>query len=118
LAAALPPLGLGLLGVAVFAARDLLTPGLAAALLGLVALGVSGSALLVLWRPLPVRRADAFKTRPGNTVGQTVLTILFQGGLSLGAYALARGQAWSLAPLLAAGLALAVAYGGRGTDAR
>nr|WP_221269870.1 hypothetical protein [Deinococcus budaensis] len=118
LAAALPPLTLGVLGVGVFAARDLLAPGLALALLGLVALGVAGSALLVLWRPLPVRRADAFKTRPGNTLGQTLLTLLFQGGLSLGAYALARGQAWSLAPLLAAGVALAVAYGGRGTDAR
>jgi len=118
LAATLPPTLLGLLGLAVFAAQALLGAGGAAALLGLLLLGTGGSALMVLWRPLPVRRADAFKTRERGTLVESVLALVFVAGLSGSAYALVRGEPWGLAALAAALITLGAAYSGRRTDAR
>ncbi|WP_102126548.1 hypothetical protein [Deinococcus planocerae] len=120
LAAALPPALLGVLGLLGLAARGVLGPGAPSALplLGLVLLGTGGAALTVLWQPLPVRRADAFRRREPRPVVNVVLGLVFQVALSAAAFAATAGQAWGLAALALALLALAVVYGLRRSDVR
>ncbi|MFC4453172.1 hypothetical protein [Deinococcus sonorensis] len=100
-AATLPVLGLWLL---LSAAGLWHAPGLRSALGALLGLwAVLGSALIVLWRPMEVRRADLF--RRGGQRGDllmTVSTLLLQGGLMLALFLLpTRPQFGSLGLLLA-----------------
>lgn len=50
--------------------------------------GTGGSALLMLWQPFPVRRADLFKNKQQRGVGQVILSLVFQFGLTGAAFAL------------------------------
>ncbi|ANE43037.1 putative ABC transporter permease subunit [Deinococcus puniceus] len=115
LAASLPPLGLGLAGLGLLAFRGQIQ---AAALdLPLLLLGVGGSALMVLWQPLPVRRADLFKRQQSAPLWLNILTLVFQAALAGTAYLLNAGQWWGLGTLAVALVALAIAYGERRSDA-
>lgn len=118
LAAVIPTALLGLLAWLVMAARGLLHSAFLGGLplLPLILLGTGGAALMVLWQPLPVRRADAFKSRQGQSFGQVILSLLFQFPLSFTAYAASAGQWWGVLPLAIALIVLAVAYSGRRSD--
>ncbi|WP_019586586.1 hypothetical protein [Deinococcus apachensis] len=120
LAAALPPALLGTLALLSLAARGVLGPGAPSGLplLGLVLLGTGGAALMVLWQPLPLRRADAFRKREARPLVNVIFSLVFQLALSAAAYATTRGQAWGLAALLVALLALGVVFGLRRSDVR
>ena len=87
-------------------------------LLPLLLLGTGGTALMVLWQPLPVRRADAFRRRQGAPLGNALLTLVFRGTLSATAFAVGRGALWGLLTLPVALIALGVAYGLRRSDVR
>jgi ABC-2 type transport system permease protein len=115
LAASLPPLGLGLIGLALLAFRG---QAQAAAIdVPLLLLGVGGSALMVLWQPLPLRRADLFKRQQNTPLWLSILTLVFQMLLAGTAYLLNAGQWWGLGTLALALAALAIAYGERRSDA-
>lgn len=120
LAAALPAALLGLLALGVMGARGVFAvhPLSAPALLALTLLGTGGAALTVLWRPLPVRRADAFRQREGRPLVNTLLGGGFQLALSITAYAAVRALGWGVLSLAAALALLAVAYRLRRTDDR
>ncbi len=117
LAAVIPTTLLGLLALAVLTWRG--TLGTAhAPLLPLLLFATGGTALMVLWQPLPVRRADAFRRRQSSPFLNSVLTLVFQGGLSASAFALGRGALWGLITLPVALIALGVAYSLRRSDVR
>lgn len=118
LAAVIPTALLGLLALTVLASRGALGLAYALPLLPLLLLGSGGTALMVLWQPLPVRRADAFRRRQSAPLLGVLLTLVFQGGLSASAFALGRGALWGLLTLAAALIALGVAYGLRRSDVR
>jgi ABC-2 type transport system permease protein len=118
LAAVLPTAVLGILALGVLAWRGALGAPHALVLLPLLGLGTGGTALMVLWQPLPTRRADAFRRQPRPPVLNTVLTLLFQGGLSAAAFAVGRGAAWGGAALALAVVALGVAFALRRSDVR
>lgn len=120
LAAALPTALLGVLGLVLLAARGAPGPGILSSLLllPLVLLGTGGAALMVLWQPLPLRRADAFRRREPRPVVNVVSSLVFQGGLSATAYAATRGQEWGLVTLLVALAALALVFSLRSSDVR
>ncbi|MDB5046621.1 MAG: hypothetical protein JWQ08_2671 [Deinococcus sp.] len=115
LAASLPPLGLGVAGLALLAFRGQL--GAAAIDLPLLLLGVGGSALMVLWQPLPTRRADLFRRQQAPPFWLTLLTLVFQLTMAGTVYLLNAGQWWGLGTLAVALAALAIAYGQRRSDA-
>lgn len=118
LAAVLPTALLGLAALGVLALRGALGTSNTLSLVPLLLLGTGGTALMVLWQPLPVRRADAFKRSQRAPILNTVLTLIFQGGLSATAFAASSGAAWGLATLAAALVALGVAYAMRRSDVR
>ena len=89
------------------------TPGLSA-LLG-AALGlwsVMGSALIVLWRPMEVRRADLFRRGQRADLLMSLTTLLMQGGLLLALFMLVRvpllGVFGLLLALIGPGIALSI----------
>ncbi|WP_226342636.1 hypothetical protein [Deinococcus sp. AJ005] len=118
LAAVIPTVLLGLVALTVLALRGALGTSHTFFLVPLLLLGTGGTALMVLWQPLPVRRADAFKRSQRAPLINTVLTLLFQGGLSVTAFAASSGAVWGLATLALAVLALGVAYSLRRSDVR
>lgn len=82
------------------------------ALLGLAlgAVSVIGSGLIVLWRPLPLRRADLMRRgRSGDLLGG-LGTFAMQAALLGAMYGLVRGAGWGLAPLVV-GLLIPAAFG-------
>lgn len=118
LAAVLPTVLIGLVALSVLALRGALGTSHTLFLVPLLLLGTGGTALMVLWQPLPVRRADAFKRSQRAPLLNTVLTLVFQGGLSATAFAASSGAVWGLATLTLAVIALAVAYALRRSDVR
>ncbi|OLV19871.1 hypothetical protein [Deinococcus marmoris] len=118
LAAVIPTVLIGLVALTVLALRGALGTSHTLFLLPLLLLGTGGTALMVLWQPLPVRRADAFKRSQRAPLINTVLTLLFQGGLSATAFAASSGAVWGLATLALAVIALGVAYAMRRSDVR
>ncbi|MFK7601815.1 hypothetical protein ACI3L1_06340 [Deinococcus sp. SM5_A1] len=118
LAAVIPTVLIGLVALTVLALRGALGTSHTLFLLPLLLLGTGGTALMVLWQPLPVRRADAFKRSQRAPLINTVLTLLFQGGLSVTAFAASSGAVWGLATLALAVIALGVAYAMRRSDVR
>ncbi|MDV6373937.1 hypothetical protein [Deinococcus arenicola] len=118
LAAVIPTTLIGLVALTVLALRGALGTSHTLFLLPLLLLGTGGTALMVLWQPLPVRRADAFKSNRRTPFINTVLTLLFQGGLSATAFAASSGAVWGLVTLAAALIALGVAYSMRRSDVR
>lgn len=118
LAAVIPTVLLGLVALTVLALRGALGTSHTLFLVPLLLLGTGGTALMVLWQPLPVRRADAFKRSQRAPLLNTVLTLVFQGGLSATAYAASSGALWGLGTLALAAIALGVAYALRRSDMR
>ncbi len=118
LAAVIPTVLIGLVALTVLALRGALGTAHWLSLIPLLLLGTGGTALMVLWQPLPVRRSDAFKRSQRAPLVNTVLTLVFQGGLSATAYAASSGSPWGLATLVGALIALGVAYGLRRSDVR
>jgi ABC-2 type transport system permease protein len=120
LAAALPAATLGALTLGVLGARGLFGahPLTAPVLMALTLLGTGGAALMVLWRPLPVRRADAFRQRESPPLINTLLGLGFQVALTGTAYAAARSLGWGALSLAAALALLAAAYRLRTGDGR
>ncbi|CAM3218210.1 ABC transporter permease [Deinococcus saxicola] len=118
LAAVIPTVFLGLVALTVLALRGALGTFHTFFLVPLLLLGTGGTALMVLWQPLPVRRADAFKRSQRAPLINTVFTLVFQGGLSATAFAASSGAVWGLATLALAVLALGVAYSLRRSDVR
>ncbi|WP_245593273.1 hypothetical protein [Deinococcus frigens] len=118
LAAVIPTTLIGLVALTVLALRGALGTSHTFFLLPLLLLGTGGTALMVLWQPLPVRRADAFKRSQRAPFINTVFTLVFQVGLSATAFAASSGALWGLATLAAALTALGVAYSMRRSDVR
>ncbi|GAA5533066.1 hypothetical protein [Deinococcus aluminii] len=120
LAAVLPTALLGVIGLLLLATRGALSPGVPASLLlfPLVLLGTGGAALMVLWQPLPLRRADAFRKRESRPLVNVVASLVFQSGLSATAYAVTQGQAWGLVTLIVALAALGLVFSLRKSDVR
>lgn len=119
LAAALPPLCLGLLALLTLALRGALDAAfLGGALLWpLLLLSAGGAALLVLWQPLPLRRADAFRQgqHPVPLLNRA-LSLVFQVGLSAASFGAGTGRAWALLPLALGLGALLIAFNSRKSD--
>jgi ABC-2 type transport system permease protein len=118
LAAVIPTVLIGLVALTVLALRGALGTAHWLSLIPLLLMGTGGTALMVLWQPLPVRRSDAFKRSQRAPLVNTVLTLVFQGGLSATAYAASCGALWGLATLAVALIALGVAYSLRRSDVR
>ena len=120
LAATLPAALLGALALGVLSVRGLFGahPLTALLLLALTLLGTGGAALTVLWRPLPVRRADAFRQREGRPLVVSLLGLGFQVALSATAYAATQARGWGLLSLAAALALLLLAYRLRRSDDR
>ena len=118
LAAVIPTVLLGLVALTVLGLRGALGTSHTLFLVPLLLLGTGGTALMVLWQPLPVRRADAFKRSQRAPFLNSVLTLVFQGGLSATAYAASSGAVWGLGGLTVAVIALGVAHALRRSDVR
>ncbi|GGJ61091.1 hypothetical protein GCM10008939_01040 [Deinococcus aquiradiocola] len=79
------------------------SPG-AQSLLGVLLslLSVLGSAVIVLWWPMQVRRADLFRPGQRSDLRQSLSTVLLQGGLALANFALLHAPLWGALGLTAA----------------
>ncbi|WP_229752985.1 hypothetical protein [Deinococcus aerophilus] len=118
LAAVLPTALVGALILAVLTWQGALSILHTFVLVPLLLLGTGGTALMVLWQPLPTRRADAFQRGHRAPVLNTLLALLFQAGLSATAFAVSGGAVWGVATLALALVVLGVAFGLRRSDVR